>query len=264
MISFKKDKFASICLACMMLFTVHTDLNAATLHAILIGDTEDATLGTHIEKDLERVDGFVQDVSEAIAYTLNTVEIRGKNTTPDKLAETLDKIEIASEDIVVLYVSSHGFRIPLKKSFSPLIDFSLVDEAIKFSAIIELIQEKNPRFLLAIADVCNEEWPDAWKPIVRPLHKRVLLSTSPLQANYHQLFLSSQGTLLVCAAVPGEMAWSTPRGAVFTQHLIHELQQSASLRMNVSWESILDRTSQAVMKRTANAPHVQHPFFEFR
>lgn len=260
--SWKNKVVFHLCLICLGLLPLQSALAAATLHAILLGDTEDLTLGRQIQKDLDRVETLVYDIADSISYTLNPIVIQGKMSRPEKLSIALSALEIAPEDIVIFYVSSHGFRVPSIKSEYPLIHFSLSDEAIDFGAIVELIREKNPRFLLSIADVCNDEWPDEWQSNIKALHKRLVVKTDLRKANYKRLFLSSRGALVVCAAVPGDFAWSTPKGAVFTREFIEELDYSATHRINLRWERLLERTAQAVQKRTARAPQRQHPFFE--
>src|SRR5271155_3631153 len=134
------------------LFVFSQSAYAADLHAILVGDTTDSSLGTAFEKDLEFMQEKLKKIAKNTNLNLNVTLLQGNSVTPKKVLRQIESLQVSPDDVVVVYFTIHGFRTSSKASQWPSLYFGVSQQGVDFEAINEVVKNKNPRLLLSIAD----------------------------------------------------------------------------------------------------------------
>lgn len=250
----KAVKFALILIFCA---ATTFGLEAATLHTILVADTTDESIGDSTAMDLFKVRRQLKKVAGYTEMEHHLITISSDEVLPENVLEAIDHLEFDEDDAVVFYYSGHGFRTESKEGNPwPNLYFSIVGKGIDLSHIRDLLEGKNPRFLLVIADVCNSFVPEEFAP---PLMQKFWLSGTSeeiIAANYRSLFLEAEGTLLISSSEVGEYSWGTNSGGLFTVAFLQNLEKAVKSNGYPEWELILSQTSHAVSE-------AQHPQWEF-
>ena len=110
---------------------------------------------------------------------------------------------------------------------------------LRFSEITHCLEEKSPRFLIAIADCCNtyiSEWH-------LPVH---LQYTQDVEFNYRPLFQDSTGVILISSSSPGEASKATSYGGLYTLSFLRNLHLEVEESFP-NWTIILERSALEVM-----------------
>jgi hypothetical protein len=250
-------KIISLLMTVVTLVITSYELEAASLHAIIVADTTDESIGDSTAVDLSKVKRQISTIARHTDLQIHEVVLKGFDVKPAALLDALHSLEFEEDDVVVFYYSGHGFRTESKEGNPwPNLYFSLVGEGIDLSYVREVLEEKHPRFLLVMADVCNSFVPDDFAP---PLIFKILgdLPDQELvKANYRSLFLETEGTLLISSSTVGEYSWGTLKGGVFTIAFLQNLQAAVKEADHPDWEIILQRSHQDVSE-------MQHPQWEF-
>ena len=173
---------------------------------------------------------------------------------PFHLSAELNQLSCAEDDVILFYYSGHGYRTASKKDNPwPSLYFSISGKEVDFHNICQKLAAKKPRFLLAIADCCNNVLPESGAAPLVPLYASSKSQHTRIKHNYRRLFLENNGSLLVASSSVGEYSWCYQKGAVFTLALLDSLKALATAK-SASWEALLDTTAEAI------ADH-QTPFY---
>lgn len=230
-------------------------LDAAQLHAILVADTLDATIGEDVKVDLKKMQSAVKEIAKQTDLTLDPIIVTGRETSPSKLLARLDSVTIDADDVVVFFYSGHGYRTPSKgKSPWPNLAFSQSENGVDYAFVAQKLLDRSPRFLLAIADVCNSVIPDELAPtLVRKMIPKPV-SLDKIRENYRNLFLYSSGAIVVASSEPGEYSWATPNGSLYTLAFLQELSTEVHTVGTANWLDLLGRV-------TVDLEQDQHPVY---
>lgn len=248
--------------------------HAATLHAILVGDT----IGAEYEfgGNLDAMKREVKKIAALTGLELNACVYEGMQVRKDSIISTIAKLNIQPDDAIILCFNMHGSRSHNKMNRWPDLDFKidigLIGEGghVDFNDINQLVKSKNPRFLLSIADSCNayrneidfdDEEEDNEEHVVvsvdypDPPYERIGLSEQEIDflknsadeddlELYRHLFLEYKGSVVISASSPGETAIKWPvTGGVYTTNLLRSLCY-ASMNCNTQdWKEILEQAS---------------------
>ncbi|MDY0093008.1 MAG: caspase family protein [Candidatus Vecturithrix sp.] len=235
----------------MLVCTQPTIARAATLIAILVADTGSEDIGEGVSIDLGRMSALVEDISANTGLKLQKIILAGTNLTRSGVANAVDQLIAGMDDVIVFYYSGHGAR-PLGKT-SQWPDLAFDDGFVDFGQILDVLQRKQPRFLLALADSCNNYLTPELKQ-----RERKLLPTAISQESYRQLFLKQRGSVLACSSEPGEVSYSHRlTGGFFTSDFLNKLTATL-LSGQPSWHEV--QTSEI----TAFGSYTQHPYYEIR
>lgn len=244
----------SIVFSLVMLLLVDaqpTVAKAATLIAILVADTASDDIGEGVSVDLSRMSALVEDISANTGLELQKIILAGTNLTRSGVANAVDQLIAGMDDVIVFYYSGHGAR-PLGKT-SNWPDLAFDDGFVDFGEILDVLQRKQPRFLLALADSCNNYLTPELKQ-----RERKLLPSAISQESYRQLFLKQSGSVLACGSQPGEVSYShRATGGFFTSDFLNKLTATL-LSEQPSWQAV--QTSEI----TAFGSYTQHPYYEIR
>ncbi len=231
-------------------------LDAATLHSVIVADTMDESIGDSTAVDLSMMRKETSKIAQYTGLKLRETVLQGRLVEPHILLKVIDKLKVQSDDVVVFYFSGHGFRSDSKTDNPwPNLYFSLRGEGVDLALVKEKIEAKKPRFILAIADVCNNEIPDLYSPPLVFKMFRYANSEEIMQANYRALFLETEGTLIISSSEAGEFAWGTSYGGLFTLAFLQSLDSAIRSSEYPDWEVILTNAYELVSED-------QHPQWE--
>ncbi len=220
------------------------------LHAIIIADIFDETIGFDAAHDLASLRKEARKISKMTGLELNPLYFYGDSLNAGDIIEKLQSIVIGSNDAVLFYFSGHGYRTSLKND--PWPDLLLSEEGVglDYAMLIEILAEKEPRFILAIADCCNNVIPQSWANTYRA-QPRALFSKARISetANYRHLFLESEGLIMISSSSVGQYSWSIQDGGVYTLAFLDALHHAARTqeKESIQWDSILQEASLQVM-----------------
>jgi hypothetical protein len=232
---------------CFSLF-LSTSISAANLHAVLVGDTVDASLGYAFEKNLLIMKNEMMRVAEKTDLNLNLVILKNESANRDNVIDQLVNLNVEDDDVVVLYFANHGYRSETQVNPWPSIYFNLSQNGLEFEYANEIILQKSPRFFLSIADSCNsptipDGFIDTLKKMDAPLYKQMDVSES----NYRKLFLDTSGVIIISSSLPGQYSWAwADQGGVFTLAFGSVMELMSKGEFNADWFDILDETSMRI------------------
>jgi Caspase domain len=224
-------------------------LNAANLHTIIICDTHADNIGDSVEADLNRVRA---EMHRAAYYTkLNVRETLFIDDEVDGgILSWLNDYSIADNDVVFLFFSGHGYRTDSKEdNVWPNLYFTPANRGIDFYQLTQIIKEKQPKLLIAIADCCNNVLPEAYAPPLLKDHSYALSYRKPnMKNNYEKLFLHTYGSIIASSSIPGQYSWGTKSGGLFTLALFDSLNHEVN-SFNPTWNVLFSRALTTVIDR---------------
>jgi len=255
-------KYVKLMIICLLTL-VAQDVNAATMHAVLIGDTSDAKLGTAMGKNLDRMEKELKHVSHVTKLELDLILIRGYQTHMINIAQQIQRLNVAKDDVVVIYFSMHGYRTRYKTNPWPNLFFGHDSAGVDMDNFNKAIEKKEPRLLLAMADSCNN-YAEGYIPTFMPLMAEPLDDPKPVpagreNANYRKLFLEHSGTMIVSASQPGQFAWgSRNMGTILTSVFLESLQTTVKNEDDINWYDVFAHVSMGV-ERTVKMYGINEP-----
>jgi hypothetical protein len=231
-------------------------LEGANLHAIIVADTKDRSIGRSVNQDLLNMKSIASKIAKNTSLKLKSSVLSSKNASPSKLLACVKKLKVGKDDVVFFYFSGHGYRTASKGNIPwPNLEFSSLNKAVEFELITKKLSEKKPRLLLAIADACNGLIADAWAPLVVYKSAEKALAKDQIQENYKKLFLKTKGRILITSSESGELSWCGSDGSLYTNAFLRQLQSVVSSLQTPSWENLLGWASLMISDE-------QHPYYE--
>lgn len=235
---------------------------AATLHAILVGDTDVKDIGPGVVQNINHMTEEVKLIAKHTELNLELRMFTGSQYN-SQLLKNLKSLNIQSDDVVIFYYSGHGYRTHDKDNIWPNIWISNENKGIDQQVITNLLAKKNPRFLLSLVNSCNSyvEWDI-------PYAKMITKSMTPdtlVSENYRKLFLETQGVIMSSSSSPGEYSWiNLYHGDFYTNTFLESLHNEVNREEIPDWEAIFQIT---IDKTLQNALHwvktEQTPQFQF-
>jgi hypothetical protein len=231
---------------------------AATLHAIIIANTTDNNL--HAEVNRNNLQQLVANISTATGLKLEETVIDGNSGLTlhsgyEKVQNALAKLTVtADEDLVIFYYAGHGVNTGTGSGWPALAvegKETSLDRLIELSSIKKTLQKKKPRFLIVLADTCNDFLPEP-PPTTR---SRKMLGEEPANKTaYNKLFLGYTGSFVAVSSGPGQNSFSNESGGLFTQKLLASLNQELQSG-SPNWKRIADQVKQPIL---VNRPDQDH------
>lgn len=233
------------------LFLQQTSADAASLRAIIVCDTQADSIGKSVAADLTKVRQEVLKVSHYIGLEAK-LSIFEKNNVNESVVSYLEMQEVDPDDIVIFFFSGHGYRTESKVgNIWPNLYFTPINKGVDFYQIIQIINQKNPRLLIAIADCCNNVMEENYAPSVLKNGNLALRTNRKdyTKHNYQTLFLKQAGTIIVSSSEPGEYSWATKSGGLYTLALFESLNKEVMTTPVADWRIILDNASLKIIRR---------------
>jgi len=238
----------SILLTIALYFTC--SLNAASIHAFLVCDTNAFNLEASTTNDYYALKGELEKMEHFTDMTLQLHSYLDEKANSQFIHDLID-LEVDEDDVVIFYWSGHGINDTSAGGLFPQLNLSEGEQnKIPHHFISEIIMAKNPRLILVIADTCNR-YPikrTALNPrssyILRDKNiKPAQFNKEAIKAAYRNLLIKSSGTYLISSSSPGQYSKCTPKGGLFTKTFIDSLQYAVCHDSeDASWEALLAET----------------------
>lgn len=247
--------------SCVSIISTPDNCEGASLYAILVADTKDDDIGEDCSDDLEKMHALTEKIALHTGLSLVQVHITGRKLTPEKLLKTVDNLEVEPDDVVIYYYTGHGYRTRSMGSTPPwpIYEFFETSQGVESEYVMEKLESKNPRFLLAINDCCNVFLK---KNEEEPLLVRDLRRIDPhiLAQNYSLLFLDTSGVIKISSATPGEYSYTVEEvgdyGGKYTNAFVKSFYKVVSSSKKANWDSLLKNASKNLKDKD------QHPVWE--
>ena len=244
---------------------VPISLNAATLHAFLVGDSLDDSIGPSTLSDLYQMSKQVKVIAGNTDMELNLSILKAEQVTVEEVVNRIHYAQIEADDVVLLYFSCHGFRIKDKKDRWPYLFFNPKNEALDFHEITQMTLQKQPRLLISLADCCNTFVKDEiFQKNAFNLEKAIKLNKS--KENYKKLFRECSGSIIISSSIPGQSSLCDSSGGVYTQFFLKKLNSTVRGAQNPTWNTLLSAVSDNVesLYRNGNIDTPQSPQYELQ
>ncbi len=208
-------------------------------------DTEAKNIETSVYKDLSNMRDEALRISHYTGLPIKEISLIGHELTPPAVLNALKFLDVEHDDVVLFYFSGHGFRTPSKEDDPwPNLFFSQTWEGIDYGKVIDILSDKYPRLLITVADCCNNIMEEHVAPPIF-IGKVDRTRKEIKEQAYRELFMETEGRVLVASSQIGEFSWSVSKGALFTSAFLESLKKESEKGCS-NWKTILDRSSRKV------------------
>lgn len=245
---FTKKLFSLItCFLCLSFTLINPRAEAATLHAIVVGDTmEGGMVDLSTEFNLDMIQREMKRIAIYTEMELDMAVFEGYYVTQKNILDYFEQLNVAPDDVIVLTCIAHGSRDVKKSSKWPdmrfTLDWAFQQPRADFGYFIEILQSKKPRLLLALDESCNEfrndesdllnlmdEDDEEEKPTleqIQDLYEKTVrkgpschytldnkvdhirdMAEGEYITQYRKLFLEASGSVLTSSSSPGQTAY---------------------------------------------------------
>lgn len=265
-----KIRYVALCLLFPLCY--FNALAANTVHVIVVGDTNDAKIGTAVKTDIKLFDKLVTDLrslASSNGYSLKTHIMIGSDCSPSYVNNAINSLS-ANNDIIIFYYSGHGGRSHKDDATSrfPRMCLGLgsryADQWIKVSDCLDRLRAKGPRFILMITDCCNSYFDRKSSEQSATLH-----GFSGSNDVLRKLFFESTGYASITGASPGEYGWCTQNGAYLTLSFLDQLDKAINTNnTSITWQQLMKSVSDDTFETTnklykaRRISNSQRPVFE--
>ncbi|UCD28893.1 MAG: caspase family protein [Planctomycetota bacterium] len=229
--------------------------HGADLHFIVFADTTDTTIGTVV--DVNNAQTWAQRIADNTGLNLQFQSLTGSSLTAHNARYKLNRLDTNADDVIYFFYSGHGANSGTSQWPVLTFDFDSAEPYIFFDEVVELLEPKNARLQIIIADCCNN-YPDQ---VGRPLPVYVPRPGTPLEEeNFKSLFLENQGRILACGSKPGQFSLGAEEaGGLFVMMFMNAFVTLAQSQQNLTWNEIFtktaaDTTAEAALYDTKQEP----------
>ncbi len=243
----------------ILAFSYCTTLSAQTVHAIIIGDTTDGTIGDGIKGNLVKIEAQLKVMESSAGITVKRYPVVDANFNCKSIRQAVETLAPGADDAVLFYYAGHGFRRDSTQTTFPEFDCrrSADPDQAQLSWVTSTLLDKKPRLIIALADTCNFPVAPQPAPAAAPLN-----SPENRKAGLRRLFLTYRGMLTMSGAVPGQYSYyyNTGAGGFFTNQFLAVLDQQTNTKGDlVHWEEIAAAATQKIYIPTIPTPTEQLP-----
>lgn len=247
----------SLIVAIALLLMSASSAYAQSIHLLLIGDTNDRSIGQSVVVDLGHIQTLASKISKETGMPLKTQTIKGADFKEAKILSLLENVRSGPKDMVFFYYSGHGYRTRGTKTKWPLMYVpDARNDGIDFQLVIQKLESKNPRMIIAFVDACN-----SYSDSSRAVNLRVLKEIP--KENYKKLFVDFSGRIYASGSTPGQYSFGDDEnGGLFTDNWLRTLD--VSLRSsNPTWKGIMEIAGRPLNTDVRSQP-TQNPQYEIK
>ncbi len=210
----------------------------ATLHAILCIADHESDIGEAGITDMNSINNWLNQISQNTGMPLNLLILRGtsRNLSQSGLLNAIATLPLESNDVIAFYYTGHGGANEFPGGTKwPLMLFQ-DNELVDYHVISETIKARGARFVLAIADCCNN-----YSYQLKPMPFMPKGSSE----GYQRLFLKQSGSIVISAASQGEFSLAGNDGGMFTNQFLNVFYANVNTN-SPSWKTIMQQASQSL------------------
>ncbi|GAB4426186.1 MAG: hypothetical protein OHK0011_07650 [Turneriella sp.] len=214
---------------------------AASLRVLIVADTNDRSIGKSVVADVNNFEAFARQIASRTGLTLDMKTIKGRDLKAKNITNAVNGLQADSDDTVIFYYSGHGFRTQKVKTRWPLLYIPDAGQnGIDFQWVIDTINAKNPRMLLAISDSCNNyiDVPQAG------INSRAMLADS--DEAWRKLFVEYSGRIHASGSTVGQMSFGQDGvGGAFTSRFL-SLVRAEVKKADPDWDHIMQLATRQI------------------
>jgi hypothetical protein len=251
----------------LLAMNFHSIIAAQNLHAFLFCKTSDRKIGFSVRINYINMREQSQQIASALGLKYIEHPLTGSNFNVQNVNTLLSQTQITSDDIVILYFSTHGAKSRWDTNIFPQIDIpdSLIAAYKKHLGLLE----KKPKMILTAIEACSgyqKITPQEAFVYEQRLSDDIPDTLSSLQvANIKKLFSSSCG-IIVTAGQPGKNTWATANGSMFTNCFLRALTEQINMPLaqssKVGWENLLKQAKEYTYNMTKTTSIRYYPVWE--
>lgn len=216
---------------------------AATLHVILVGDTDADRIGRGVSLDLGRMSKLVKSVAHYTGLTLAPKTLSGDELTHGRgykeVTQAISGLSVDSDDVILFYYSGHGTNEQDGSRWPSLAVEGNWNNLLKLDWVVAKLQQKNPRFFIAMADACNK---GLTEETLNPM-------TAEKPEHYQKLFLGYQGSIVASSSKPGQYSWNNSlNGSLYTSAFLESLNEELA-SAEPDWNRLMERAQKPIPLR---------------
>lgn len=235
------------------------DDGSTTMHLILVGATMDETIGESVVTDVNLVKDNFKEIAKKIGIRYKETVIMGNNFKKANIENTVNRLNVGKNDVVIFVYSGHGFRFdddtdPYPRMYLAYDGEVTATTELSTTELYEKITQKNARLTIFLTDCCNSKY-GATRAEVESIAfgTRGTSNNTDVDKLYH-LFVEESGTVRATAAKAGQYALCDASGGFMLTSIINNIKSltSALSKDTPSWEAIIENASKVVAKKTSN------------
>ncbi|HPQ54150.1 MAG TPA: caspase family protein [Spirochaetota bacterium] len=216
---------------------------AASIHAILVGDVHDPNIGPGDRLDLNLMKGLLNDIARntGMPLKMNVIDDRIERSTVMSAVRNLNP---GSDDMVIFYYTGHGYRMRSMNTKWPAMALDGPDNqtaGLDQYWVYNVLKQKNPRLLMVMTDACNNYVQEGAIDTTLSVQ-----SSQERRESYNKLFRQYRGAIIASSSIPGQYSFSGSTGSQFTVAFIRNLR-SALGETSPSWERIMKSSVRPLM-----------------
>lgn len=245
-------------------------ISSATLHVLLVCNTEDPILKDGFKMNLYQINHQVDSIAKYTGLILNKLYITESQVNTDSIRAVIKNLVCKPNDVIWFHYSGHGINQNWAGKY-PVFLIGRGTDALATHQIKTLLEAKKPRLILMMMDCCNHitdgrTVKEGNGQLKATLQKSASLGANPpTPQNYQQLFLKSEGIILLTAARQGQIAYTHESvggilTTIFTDMLRNACQKKGVVPSN--WETFIQEVAQNTQETAFYYDKIQNPQFE--
>ncbi|MEO1625159.1 MAG: caspase family protein [Bacteroidota bacterium] len=249
-----KKVYSFVLLGCLLCLGL-SELQAATLHAILVINDQDPIIKDGCAKDKENMTKYLRRMARSYSNLPPKIKIlEGRSFQRTKVLQALSSLQTQEDDVVVFYFSGHGLWSDDKGFLLEMTE----NQHIKFEDINALLDQKLARLKLLLTDCCKKEVstrgtsPDLVIPV-----------DNPIIDNNFKWLLSCSGTLVATSCEKNQESFTDTGGSYFTLAFLQAI--SYYVENNIpDWVGIAEKAKWNTRLMAQQKLRIQTPVIELK
>jgi hypothetical protein len=237
----------------ILLVAVHS-LSAQTLHMLIVADTADASIGSSTLEDLKHMQNKAREIAANSGMKLNMTVLKAPEFNGTTTLAAVKKLDPGPNDTVFFYYSGHGFRTHNSKTKWPNLYVKKPEPGLEYAKILEILDKKNPRLVIALGDMCNS-FSD-----LKSSSGTDRAFSEPQPENYKKLFVKTRGRIYASGSKPGQFSFAMNSGGAFTNQWIRALTTELKAD-NPAWKRLMTAATKPIKIGSAGQA-TQDPIYE--
>lgn len=229
-------------------------LGAQTLHFLIVADTGDRSIGASVNEDLSNMQKKAREISSATGMRLNLKVIKSPEFNYTTTLQAVQQIAPGPNDTVFFYYSGHGYRTRETRTKWPLMYTKAPQSGLEFQKVLDILDQKNPRLIIALGDLCNSFSDQSAGSSNMRAFAQIEVD------NYKKLFVNFRGRVYASGSKPGQYSFAMEDGGAFTNQWLQALGNELRAE-DPNWKRLMAVATKPIRIGSPEQP-TQDPIFE--
>jgi len=217
-------------------------VNAQTIYALLISDTDAFGIGTSVAQNHQMLKQQLEKLEIQTGIKLIRYELQADKVRPSEILKIISALKTTDQDIIWFHYSGHG----INNGVNEWPRFLLPGEpSLSLDVVHKMLKKKPHQLLLSFADCCNIgskldiKEDDLWGVSAKSYGANEVL---------RQLLTENKSDIIVSGSKLGHPArYFQSSGGIFTMSLLDALEKCSNNGC-YSWEYVLEETRKSTLE----------------